>query len=100
MGNKAPSKDYDIIITDPALTQYGFTKFTLPLNGGNATAAAVMIVHNTDKSKMMYPNFYKSNLDKTVQSLKDKIESDGILIDNDTADALARYLRNKCAELE
>jgi hypothetical protein len=99
MGYTAASKHHDIIIDDPALTEHGFTKFSLPLNGGNATAA-VMVVHNTDKSKMMYPNFYKSDLDKTVQSLKDKIESDGILIDNDTADALARYLRNKCAELE
>jgi hypothetical protein len=53
-----------------------------------------MVVHNTDKSKMMYPDFYKSDLDKTVQSLRDKIVSDGILIDDDTADGLVAYFRN------
>ena len=86
----AESKYYDIIIDDPALTQHGFTKFSLPLNG-NAT---IMVVNNTDKSKMMYPTFYKSDLDKTVQSLRDKIISDGILIDDDTADGLVAYFRN------
>jgi hypothetical protein len=48
-----------------------------------------MVVHNADKSKMMYPDFYK------VQSLRDKIVSDGILIDHDTADDLVAYFRNK-----
>jgi hypothetical protein len=88
----AASKHHDIIITDPKLTEHGFTKFSLPFNG-NATAA-VMVVHNTDKSKMMYPPFYKADLDKTVQSLRDKIVSDGILIDDDTADGLVAYFRN------
>jgi hypothetical protein len=88
----AASKHHDIIITDPELTEHGFTKFSLPLNGGNATA--VMVVHNTDKSKMMYPTFYRSDLDKTVQSLREKIVSDGILIDDDTADGLVAYFRN------
>src|SRR5919202_427612 len=85
------SKYYDIIIDDPVLTGHGFTKFSLPLNG-NAT---VMVVHNADKSKMMYPTFYKSDLDNTVQSLREKIVSDGILIDDDTADGLVAYFRNK-----
>jgi hypothetical protein len=65
---------------------------------GNATAT-VMVVHNTDRSKMMYPTFYKSALDKTVQSLREKIISDGILIDNDTADSLVHYFRNECISL-
>jgi hypothetical protein len=95
MGNKIASKDYDIIITDPALTEHGFTRFSLPLNGN----ASVMVVHNIDKSKMMYPTFYKSDLDKTVQSLREKISSDGILIDDDTADSLVRYFRNECISL-
>lgn len=67
MGHTA-TEHYDIIIDDPALTEHGFTKFSLPLNG-NAT---VMIVHNIAKTKMMYSKFYKSDLDKTVQSLKRK----------------------------
>jgi ABC-type uncharacterized transport system ATPase subunit len=79
------------------LTKHGFTKFTLPMNG-NATAT-VMVVHNTDRSKMMYPTFYKSDLDKTIQSLREKIISDGILIDNDTADSLVHYFRNECISL-
>ena len=89
MGYLGASKDYDIIINDPTLTEHGFTKFSLPLNGNT-----VMAVHNTDKSKMMYPKFYISDLQKTVQSLKDKIVSDGILIDDDTADSLVSYFRN------
>ena len=92
MGHTVASKHHDIIIDDQALTEHGFTKFSLPLNGGNATA--VMVVHNTDKSKMMYPTFYKSDLDKRVQSLREKIVSDGILIDDDTADGLVAYFRN------
>jgi hypothetical protein len=92
MGYAVESKDYDIIIDDPALTKHGFTRFSLPLNcNGNA---AVMVVHNKDKSKMMYPTFYKSDLDKTVQALREKIVSDGILIDDNTTDGLVAYFRN------
>jgi hypothetical protein len=90
MDHTPESKHHDIVIEDPALTEHGFTKFSLPLNG-NAT---VMIVHNIDNSKMMYPKFYKSDLDKTVQSLRDKIVSDNILIDDNTADGLVAYFRN------
>jgi hypothetical protein len=43
----------------------------------------------------MYPDFYKYDFDKTVQSLRDKIVSDGILIEDDTADGLVAYFRNK-----
>jgi hypothetical protein len=100
MGYTTESKCHDIKIDDPALTEHGFTRFSLPLNGGNATTTtSVMVVHNTDKSKMMYPNFYKSDLDKTVQSRREEILSDGILIDNDTADNLVRYFRNECVLL-
>jgi len=95
MDHTTESKHHDIIIDDPALTEHGFTKFSLPLNG-NAT---VMIVHNIDKSKMMYPKFYKSDLDKTVQSLRDKIISEHILIDDHAADSLVRYFCNECVKL-
>jgi hypothetical protein len=84
MGNTVECKHHDIIIDDPVLTKHGFTKFSLPLNG-NGNATAIMVVHNKDKSKMIYPIFYKSDLDKTVQSLEEKILSDGIMIDDDTA---------------
>jgi hypothetical protein len=93
MGYTAESKHHDIIIDDPALTKHGFTRFSLPLNG-NGNATAIMVVHNKDKSKMMYPKFYKSDLNKTVQSLREKIISDGILIDDATADGLVAYFRN------
>ena len=95
MGHTAASKHHDIIIDDPVLTDHGFTKISLPLNS-NST---VMVVHNTDKSKMMYPKFYKSDLDKTVQSLREKIVSDSILIDDDTADGLVAYFRNEAVLL-
>jgi hypothetical protein len=92
MNHPKESEHYEIIIDDPVLTKHGFTKFSLPLNGSGT--AARMAVHNRDKSKMMYPAFYNSDLDKTVQSLREKIVSDGILIDDDTADDLVAYFRN------
>lgn len=96
MGNHTATEYYEIIIDDPVLNEHGFTKFSLPLNGnGNDKAAATkMVVHNTDKSRMMYPTLYKYDLDKTMQSLREKIVSDGILIDNDTADGLVAYFRS------
>ena len=59
----AGAAHHDIIISDPALTEHGFIKFSLPLNG-NTTSTSVIVVHNTDK--VMYSTFYKSDLDKTV----------------------------------
>jgi hypothetical protein len=94
------SAHHDIIIDDPALTEHGFTKFSLPLKGGNRNGTtSVMVVHNIDKSKMMYPKFYKSDIDKTVRSLRDKIVSDRIVIDDDTADGLVAYFRNEGVRL-
>jgi hypothetical protein len=98
MGDHTATEYHEIVIDDPVLTEHGFTKFSLPLNGngkGNGKAAATkMVVHNTDKSKMMYPIFYKSDLSKTVQSLRDKIVSDRIIVDDNTADGLVAYFRN------
>jgi hypothetical protein len=100
MKHSNESEYYEILIDDPALTEHGFTRILLPLNGngkGKGTAAAStvkMVVSNTDKRKMMYPTFYKSDLDKTVRSLRDKIISDDILIDDDTAEGLVAYFRN------
>jgi hypothetical protein len=94
MGNLTATEYYEIIIDDPVLTKHGFTKFSLPLNGKGKAAATKMVVHNTDKSKMMYPTFYKYDLGKTVKSLRDKIISDGILVGDDTANGLVAYFRN------
>jgi hypothetical protein len=67
MNHPKESEHYEIIIDDPVLTKHGFRKFSLPMNG-NGTK---MVVHNNkDKCKMIYPDFYKSDLDKTVQSLR------------------------------
>jgi hypothetical protein len=90
MDHTAENEHYDVMIDDPVLTKHGFTKFSLPLNG----KATRMVVHNTVKSKMMYPTFYESDLGKTVESLRDKIISDRVLIDNYTADGLVAYFRN------
>src|SRR5919197_3637187 len=95
MDHPIATEYYEIIVDDPVLTKRGFRKFLLPMNGNGTTAAARMVVHNTDKRKMMYPKFYKSDLDKTVQALREEIVSDGKLIDDDdTAYGLVAYFRN------
>jgi hypothetical protein len=72
MGNHTATERYEIIIDDPILTEHGFTKFSLPLNGNGNGNASIMVVHNTDKSKMMYTAFYKSDLDSTCNHLETK----------------------------
>jgi hypothetical protein len=88
---------HDIAINDPALKRYGFTKFSLPLNG-NAT---MMILHNLNNSKIMYCHFYKSDLDKSVKSFQDKLVAyEDIIVDNITARGLVNCFSKQCQLLK
>lgn len=83
---------YDIIIDDPLLTEYGFTKFSLPLNDN---AIKMILYNDKDPSMITYVDIDKHNLDKTVNLLKDKLSSER-KIDKEIAQGLGAYLRNAC----
>jgi hypothetical protein len=71
---------YNIKIeNESSLTEKGFTEFSLPFER-NATR---MVVHNTDKTKMLYPEFYRRDLDKTVRSVAEAVKTlvNDLLID-------------------
>jgi hypothetical protein len=61
---------YDIPIDDPALTEYGFTKFRLPVNGN-----AIKMILDNDKDRLLitYLDFDRHDLGKSVKLLEDKL---------------------------
>jgi hypothetical protein len=89
---------YDIEINDSALEESGYTKFSLPLNGkGNSSSnSTMMILWHEDRSKIIYCHFYKSDLDRTVKSLEEKLLSSDGDIDQETAKDLVVYFKNEC----
>jgi hypothetical protein len=95
----APGTEYyDVIIEDePLLTDCGFTKFSLPLNG-NATK---MILYNDKlKSMITYVDFNKHNtIDKTVNLLREKLRNEQMIEDDKVVETLCSYLRNACVLL-
>jgi hypothetical protein len=91
----APETEYhDILIDDPALTEYGFTKFSLPVNGN----ALRMVVYNQkDPSLITYPEFDRHDLNKSVKLLHDKLVDEQQVASKagkDTVEALVAYFRN------
>ncbi len=87
----------DIEINDPALEGFGFTKFMLPLNdNNNSSNTTMMTLWHEDRSKIMHCHFYKSDLDRTVKSLEDKLLSSDESIDYSIARSLVTYFRNEC----
>jgi hypothetical protein len=90
---------YDIVIEESTLNESGYTRFTLSPNG-NGNGSAIMTLYNVDNRRIIYCNFYKSDLDKTVKSLEEKLSSDGMLIDDETARSLVTYFRNQCVILK
>ena len=94
----APGTEYHNIIirNEPLLTQCGFTKFSLPLNGGTK-----MILYNHKfKSMITYFDFDEYNsIEKTVKLVRDKpIEEQKV--DVKVVEILCTYLRNACVSLE
>jgi hypothetical protein len=57
----------EILIDDPMLSDHGFTKFRLPLNGD---AIKMILCNDKDPSMIMYVDFDKHNLDKSVKLLQ------------------------------
>ena len=90
MDHTTESKHYDIIIDDPLLTQYGFTKISFPLDD---YAGEMILYNDKDPSMVTYVDFDKHNLDNTVYLLKDKLLSER-KIDEEIAEGLCAYLRN------
>jgi hypothetical protein len=90
---------YDIVIDDPALTEYGFVKFSLPVDGN----ALRMIVHNDkDPSMIIYPEFDRHDLDKSVKLLHDKLTEEQQVeakVGKDVVTGLVAYFRNACVLL-
>src|SRR5919201_5274680 len=96
----APGTEYyDIPITDPLLTDYGFSKFSLPLNGN---ALKMILYNDVDKSLITYIDFDRHNLDKSVKCLEDKLLNEQQVeskAGKDTVTGLVAYFRNACVLL-
>src|SRR5919202_1702487 len=80
------------IENEPLLTDCGFTKFELPLNG-NATK---MVLYNDKyKSMITYVDWDKHNsIDKAVKLLKDKLLDEQNVRDDRIIETLCTYFRN------
>src|SRR4051812_18910641 len=88
----AGTEYHDIIIEDPVLTEHGFTKFRLPVNGN----ALRMIVDNSkDPSLKTYPKFDKHDINKSVKFLEDQL-LDEKKTEKGTVEALISNFRNEC----
>jgi hypothetical protein len=91
---------HDVIINDPLLTEHGFTKFKLPIDGN---AIKMILYNDKDPSMIIYIDFDRHNLDKSVKLLHDKliyeqqIESKA---GKDTLEGLVAYFRNACVSLQ
>src|SRR3954471_9446414 len=59
----------------------------------------MMALWHEDRSKIIYCRFYKSDLDRTVKSLEQKLLPSDELIDDNTARSLVTYFRNQCLVL-
>lgn len=96
------TETFDIEINDLALNESGFTKFSLPLNGNSSSGSntTMMTLWHEDSAKIIYCHFYKSDLDRSVKSLEDKLLSSDELIDDNTARSLVTYFRNECIILK
>ena len=90
------TKYYQIEIDDPELTKYGFSRFKLPINGN---AAKMILDNNKDRSLITYADFDRTNLDKSVKLLQDKLLDEQIIeskLGKDTVTGLVDYFRNEC----
>jgi hypothetical protein len=91
---------YDIQINDSTLNESGFTKFSLPINGKDNNKNDLMSVwNNEDKRKITYCHFHRSDLEKTVKSLEEKLVSEQ-LVDKNTIENLVTLFRNECVILK
>jgi hypothetical protein len=92
----AETEYYDFAIDDPLLTEYGFTKFRIPIN---SNATRMELYNNKDRSMIIYPEFDKHDLDKSVKLLEDKLVKEQLVegkAGKDLIEGLVAYFRNKC----
>jgi hypothetical protein len=85
---------HDIIIDDPILTEHGYTKFRLPINGN---ALRMEVYNDKDPSLIMYPKFDKHDIDKSVLFMEYQLlkETEDKIADS-TVEALVSNYRNAC----
>jgi len=96
----SPKEYYDIIIDDPELTVYGFTKFILPTD---ENATKMILYNDKDPSMITYVDFDKYDLIKSVDLLHDKLVDEQLVetkAGKDALEDLVAYFRNKCVELQ
>jgi hypothetical protein len=94
-------KYYYIPIDDATLKESGFTFFKIPLlNGKGINGNYKMILWNhDDKNKITYCDFYILDLEKSVNSLREKLIEEQ-LIDDATIANLITVFRNECLILK
>jgi hypothetical protein len=96
----AGTEYYDVVIDDPVLTEHGFTKFRLPLNGN---AIKMILDNDKDRSMITYIDFDKHNLDRSVKLLHGKLVDEQQVegkAGKDTVEGLVAYFRNTCISLQ
>jgi hypothetical protein len=92
--NAKETEYHDITIDDPALTEYGFTKFSLPLDDN---ASRMVVYNDKDPSLITYPEFDKHDLNKSVKLLYNKLVDEQQVqskAGKDTLEGLVAYARN------
>jgi hypothetical protein len=91
---------HDIQIeNEPILMEWGFTKFSLPINGNDAK----MVLHNDkDPSMITYIDFDKYNLDNSVKLLHYELNQQQVecKTSKETVEGLVAYFRNTCHSLK
>jgi hypothetical protein len=86
---------HDVPIEDPELTQIGFSKLSLPLNGGTQ-----LVIKNLDHTKVVYCPFHKHDtVVKVLESLQEKLSQEQY-IDENTAANLIAYIKSKLYDLQ
>jgi hypothetical protein len=88
---------HDVIIDDPVLTEHGFIKFRLPVNGN---ALRMEVYNDKYPSLIIYPKFDKHDIDKSVLLLEHQLlkEAEDMIADS-TIEALVSNYRNACVLL-
>ena len=98
--NPKKTECHDITIDDPVLTEYGFTKFSLPVNGNELK---MVLYNDKDPSMITYVDFDKHDLTKSVKLLQDKLLDEQLVeskAGKDTLEGLVAYFRNACILLQ
>ena len=90
------TKYYEIEIDDPALIEYGFSRFKLPIDGN---AIKMILDNNKDRSLITYIDFDRTSLENSLRLLETKLLDEQMVqskAGKDTVTSLVAYFRNTC----